>query len=362
MNYRFKFTPVWLASAVVVVIVIWMASGSVSTSQTDREDIWQDPERQASRVQVEQLAASLYQPEVVVQGQVHPWQSVVVRAQVAGTVASLPVRLGQAVNKGDTLITLSDDARTEELAQARAALEQAEKDLEGASRLRGQNLASEQELLRLKSEVATARAAEARARRALSHNAPEAPFDGVFDHRHVELGDFVQPGEHLVQIVDVTQLKVSAQVPQQKVADLSEGQTVMIQLLNGRFLTGELTFIASAADPETRSFRVEAEVDNPDQLRIAGGSATLRIGLEPILATRISPAYLNLGDDGRLAIKHVDADDKVQLTPVKLLSADTDGAWIDGLPMETRIITQGAGFVHPGDQVEAIAPTTGTGE
>ncbi|TVP60150.1 MAG: efflux RND transporter periplasmic adaptor subunit [Halomonadaceae bacterium] len=346
--------PLIIAVVAALLLLLWMTSGDISTAQNDREDIWQDPEARPSRVQVETLVAQLYQPEVVLQGQVAPWQQVMVRARVAGDVEALPKALGASVARGDRLLTLSDDARESELAQARAELNRSEADLRGAETLRGRDLSSEAELLRLKADVARAQSDVTRAQRALADREPRAPFAGVIDRREVELGDYVRPGDPLMHLVDVSRLKVTAQVPQQKVGRLALGQQIRVGLLNGTELSGELTFIASAADSETRAFRLEATLDNPDQLRIAGGSATLRIAQEPRLATRISPAYLSLGDNGRLAVKYVDNADQVQEAAIELLSADNHGAWIDGLPLETRIITQGAGFVRPGDTVEAI--------
>lgn len=346
--------PVVIAVVAALVLVLWLFSGDVSTSQDDREDLWQDPESSPSRVQVETLAAQLYQPQVVLQGQVLPWQQVMIRARVAGDVEALPLALGASVARGERLLKLSDDARQAQLNQARAELNRTEADLQGAQTLRGRDLSSEADLLRLKAEVARAQSETRRAEQALADREPRAPFTAIVDRREVELGDYVQPGDPLVQLVDVSRLKVTAQAPQQKVGRLATGQSVRVSLLDGTVLDGELTFIASAADPETRAFRLEATLNNPDQLRIAGGSATLRIAQEPRLASRISPAYLSLGSDGRLAVKYVDSDDRVQETPIELLSADNSGAWVDGLPLETRIITQGAGFVSPGDRVEAV--------
>ncbi|MDX1588349.1 MAG: efflux RND transporter periplasmic adaptor subunit [Oleiphilaceae bacterium] len=347
-----------LAVAAVLGIVLWMASGEVSTSQDDREDIWRDSESRPSKVQVETLAAQPYQPEVVLQGQVEPWQQITLRARVAGDVQSLPP-LGKKIEQGQALLTLSDEARQAQLEQANAELQRAEADLRGAETLRGRDLGSEAELMRLKAEVARARTDQARARQAVADRRPKAPFSGVIDHHDVEKGDYVRVGDSLLQLVDVSRLKATAQVPQQKVARLEVGQPVLLSLLNGETLKGELSFIASAADPQTRSFTIEASVQNPDNLRIAGGSATLRIAQETRLASRISPAYLSLNDLGQLSVKIVDDEDRVQQTPIRLLSADNEGAWIDGLPLKARIITQGAGFVRPGEQVEAIHANDG---
>src|SRR5690554_7411383 len=91
-------------------------------------------------------------------------------------------------------------------------------------------------------------------------------------------------------------------------------------------MAGVVSFVASAADPETRSFAVEVLVENPDLLRAAGGTATLNIRLPEQKAQFISPAYLTLDDDGRPGVKYVNGQDRVMFQTVKLLNVATDGA------------------------------------
>lgn len=351
--------PAALAIACVLILAIWLFSGDVRVSQSEPSDVWDTPQPEPAKVQVEALDAEVFQPEVVVQGEVMPWQRVTVRARVEGTIEALPVALGGRVREDDVLVRLSEESRPQEVARAEAQLERAEADLQAASRLRGEDLASQSEFLQRKTDVSAARAALREAELALSRTNPRAPFGGVVNRRDVEAGDQVQPGEPLIELVQVSRLKVAGRVPQQKAADLEEGQTVLVDLLDGSRLSGELVFIASAADPDTRSFRVEAAVENPERRRVAGSSATLRIGLEPRLATWISPAYLSLNENGRLGVKHLDDDDQVLFSEVRLLDAGTDGAWVDGLPLRTRLITRGAGFVAEGDQVTAVSPVEG---
>lgn len=157
-----------------------------------------------------------------------------------------------------------------------------------------------------------------------------------------------------MELVQIDRLKVTGSAPQQSVARLKNGQPVTIDLLDGRTMQGRLSFVASAANQETRSFQVEAEVDNPDRLRLAGGSATLRIALPEEPAMFMSPAHLSLGNDGKLGIRHVDDDNVVRFTNVTLRSANTAGAWVTGLPPKVQLITRGGGFVSLGQRVEPV--------
>lgn len=343
-----------LALLVVVLLVLWMASGEVKVASQKKPQAEQGREQVLPRVQTETLHTATYSPKMVIQGQIEPWRQVTVHSRVTGTVVELPVAQGAAVTKGRPLLRISEDERVAGRLRAEAKVRQIEAELSATDRLRADNLVSRTEKLRLESELASARADLIQAELAVSHLTPEVPFDGVVNHRAVEVGEYVQPGQALMEIVQVDRLKVSGAAPQQTVGRLAPGQAVKVELLDGRTLDGTISFIASAADTQSRSFRVEVEVENPDGLRVAGGSATIRVLLPEQPALFLSPAFLSLGEDGRLGVRHVGPEDRVQFTPVTLLSVTTEGAWVTGLPDEVRLITLGGGFVSPGQQVQPV--------
>ncbi|MBC7193462.1 efflux RND transporter periplasmic adaptor subunit [Marinobacter sp.] len=353
MNKR-KLSTVGLSVLIIVVLVIWMATGDVRQSRDTMPESQPEVTGELPRVQIQLLQAQLYQPFVRLQGQLMPWRSVAVSARVPATVESIKVEQGQQVRKGDVLARLSEDGRGTVVERWEARVRKLESDLAAARRLRSDNLASQSEILSLESDLAAARAELRTAKLALEHLLPAAPFDGIINARHVETGDLVQIGSPLFEVVQVERLKGLAQVPQQSVAGLVEGQPVSVDLLDGTSLEGKVNFIASAADPATRSFPVEIIVQNPDRRRVAGGTATLRIALPEVRAHFISPAYLSLGDDGRPGVTHVNDNDRVEFAHVRLLSVTTEGAWVAGLPDELRLLTRGAGFVAVGQKVEPV--------
>jgi multidrug efflux system membrane fusion protein len=232
-------------------------------------------------------------------------------------------------------------------------------DLNAAQSLRSRNLASESDLLGLESELAAAKAELEMANQAIADLVAQAPFNGVVNQKFIEVGGLVQPGTSLMQVVQVDRLKATAQIPQQAVHQVAEGQLVSVRLLDGDELSGRVRFLASAADTGTRSFAIEVEVDNPQQRRIAGGSANLAIALPEVGAHHLSPAFLALDNNGKPGVKHVGDDNKVVFSQVRLLSVKTDGAWVGGLPDNLRLITRGAGFVSEGEEVTAVAANNG---
>jgi multidrug efflux system membrane fusion protein len=290
----------------------------------------------------------------VLQGQLEAWRTVELRAQVSGTVERLDQQKGSAVSAGQVLLSLSPESRPAQLAREQAEVRQREAAATAARRLRSNKLISANDLLKVETELAEANVKLSSAQLAMANTQVRAPFAGVLDGRMVELGDFVQPGQPLLTVVDISRLKVSAQVPQQQVAKLQVGQPVRVELLDGALLQGKVHFIAAAAEAGSRSFRVEVSVDNPQQLRLAGASATLRINTGEVLGHALSPALISLDKAGRMGVKWVNAEQQVVFTPVQLLSVNSEQAWVSGLPVRVALITLGQGFVEPGETVLSI--------
>jgi multidrug efflux system membrane fusion protein len=343
--------PWLIAVAISVLLLLWLLSGSLlKTQETASADA---PEQKPglTKVEVTLLEASMMQRQHVVQGQIEAWRRVELRSQISGTVVRLDQDKGSPVKQDAVLLSLSADNRPAQVTKGEANVRQRDADAKAATRLRERNMVSTNELIRLQSQLAKARAELDMARIQLGNTQITAPFAGTYDQRMVELGDFVQPGQSLLTLVDISQLKVSAQIAQQEVIQLKLGQPVRIELLDGRELQGELHFIAAAADPGSRSFRIEVKVDNPETLRLAGASATLHVQTGESLAHRISPALLSLDKAGRHGVKWVNEHQQVVFTPVQLISVDNQGAWVSGLPHKVALITLGQGFVEPGQQV-----------
>ncbi|MFO8141855.1 MAG: efflux RND transporter periplasmic adaptor subunit [Marinobacter sp.] len=351
---KVKLGSLGLSLLVLVVIVIWMATGDLKMASDEAPAEPKQEEPAITRVEVAALQATNYQPIMKLQGQLEPWQAVMVSARVAGTVERLQVQLGDQVKAGDALLTLSTDGRDAVRERWRSNIRKLEADLSAARQLRARNLAAETDVLGLQSELSAARAELAAAELAVQHLKPAAPFDGVVNRREVDPGALVQVGTPLFEVVQIDRLKASGRIPQQTVSGVEPGQAVEINLLDGTRLAGIVSFVASAADSETRSFAVEVVVENPELKRAAGGTASVNIRLPEQNAIFISPAYLSLDDDGRPGVKYVDDNDKVVFQTVQLLNVATEGAWVSGLPDEIRLITRGGGFVAEGETVEPV--------
>lgn len=348
-----------LASLLVLALVVWLALGDFQRFQSTPAENHDTHGESLTRVEVSTQPSTLYIPQVVVQGQLAAAREAVLRANVAGLVAETPASQGEHVQPGETLLILESEALPERLQQARDELALAQAEYAGAQNLRRRELISQPELLRLQSALSASAAQVAQLEKQLRDTRPSAPFEGVLDRVQVEMGDLLQPGEEWARLVDDRHLKGEAWVSQQQVGALSEGLPVAARLLNGGELTGEVSYISRRADEATRTFYVEVILDNPERQRLAGGSAELTITLPPRAMHTLSPALFNLDERGQLAIRHLDAENRVVQSAVELVSADTQRAYVSGLPDPVTLITLGAGLVSPGEEVTPVPAQEG---
>jgi multidrug efflux system membrane fusion protein len=346
-----------IALLLAVLLLLWLATGNFYGAKTDvpAPEQAQVAEDAAVRVETLRLQAQAHTPVRIVQGQLEPLRAVDIRSQTSGHLRNRAVEWGSRVAAGDLLFHLDPETRAADLERAESELALREAELKAGEALFKKDLLSQTEYLRLKATASAARATRELNALHLAYTEIRAPFAGVVDRLPIEEGDFVQVGDTLATLVEVSELRLTGYIPQQQVYALSTGLAVEASLLDGTVLDGTLTFVASLAESSTRSFRVEARIINPDMRRIAGSSATLTIRLPERPAHRISPALLVLGEEGRLAVKAVDEARRVVELPLTILSFDTDGVWVEGLPTEVEIITLGAGFVREGDVVNAVS-------
>lgn len=241
-------------------------------------------------------------------------------APVSETIAAIPVRRGERVEAGQTLLRLdatlarAEEARVEaELAGARTSNRVAAQDLSRFQRLRRQRVASEQDLERaeLKRDEATARlrAAEAgleAARKRLRDLELVAPTSGVVDQLPYEMGERVPAGAVLVVLLSDDAPWVRVWVPESSVVHVQPGGPAEItidgigsadapRVMGGRVLdvAREPGFTPHYALTERERVHLVYEA----RIEISDAPQSLRPGLPATVHIALTPALLPLDAD-----------------------------------------------------------------
>jgi len=341
----------WIAILLALLLIGWMGSGFIFPSEAEEETA-EDNAPRVVTVAVMNSMAKVVDLVLTAEGQSTPDRSATVRAEAGGQVISVLVSRGDLVVAGQELGRIDGETIEAQLEQARASLVQATRDLENAEALQQRGVGTQDRVTQARAAKAAADAAETQALELLDNTIIRAPFAGRLNDMTLDVGEFVNPGDMVAEVLDNDPLAIVVQVPQQALARLVKGQPANVSFITGQDRAGTVGFIGNNADSQTRTFRVELMVDNPDSEMPAGLSARVAIPTGQARGHFISPAILSLGTDGSLGIKMVDAENRVTFSQIEIVRAQTDGIWVTGLPEEANVITVGQGFVNEGDIVD----------
>lgn len=349
----------WIALVILVLVVGWMASGFVIPSEEAEPEATEQAEAEPPAVLVRQSRAEPVTLTFGAEGQALPERDTVVRAEASGTVESLPVDKGAAVERGATLAQLSSAEADAALSQAEEERARAQREFDNASQLLERGVATADRVAEARAALAAAEAQVASAEQALQDLTIVAPFAGRVEQLDINEGEYVVAGDQVARIVDTDPLTVAIQVPQQSLNRIETGQTAEVQFITGQTREGTVSFVGSAAASETRTFLAEIEVENGDGEIPAGVSAEVTIPTGDTQAHFVQPSIVSLSPEGEIGVKTVE-DGAVVFHPVEIVKTEINGVWATGLPDEAEIITVGQGFVRGGEAVR-IQPAESAG-
>ena len=125
-------------------------------------------------------------------------------------------------------------------------------------------------------------AAEARvelAQTQLDRSILRAPFSGRIDDRYYDQGEMVPPGGQVFRIVDSRRMKLTSELSERDVTEVEEGITaeVLFDAFPDTVFHADLTFVATTADPASRTYACEFEMDNPNGMIRGGMHARIKV-------------------------------------------------------------------------------------
>lgn len=351
-----------LAALIAGGVGFWMWSGDVVVGgRSDGENAARPlAERSDSRkdapfkVKVREMTATDRINVLEIRGITEADAKVTVRAETSGRIIERPAREGEIVAKGDVLCVLDRGTREARVLEAQAQLTQARIDFEAATQLSSKGFTAENRVTALKAsfDAATARLREAELE--LERTIIRAPVSGVVESPMAKIGDHLAIGAACGTLVDTDPMVAIGQVSEASIGLIQVGMPAEVNLITGQAPQGKVRYVAPAADPNTRTFRVEIEFPNPDGVARDGTTALTRLPLKAEKAHKISPAILTLNDAGLVGLRVVKEDNTAQFVPVTILGGEADGVWIGGLPDVVRVIVVGQDYVGDGQVVEPV--------
>ena len=189
-----------------------------------------------------------------------------VTTESGGVVRSIEVDAGQPVRAGAVLVRLNSANEEATLRSLEASAKLAKVQADRWRKLGADKLVSLDDVQSKVTAAATAQAQVDAQRALIEQKTIRAPFSGVLGIRKVNLGQFVSPGDAIVSLQQLDPIYLDFSLPEQRIGQLVEGSMVRatVDAMPGAVFDGKVTAIEPLVDPNTRNFKAQATVQNPD--------------------------------------------------------------------------------------------------
>ncbi|MFC5067941.1 efflux RND transporter periplasmic adaptor subunit [Flaviflagellibacter deserti] len=284
-------------------------------------------------------------------------ESVSVAAEIAGRIASIGAREGEAVKTGDTLVQLDDALARAEMANVEANLRLAQSNYDRATTLTRSGAGTERARDEALAALETGRAAVELARVRLDKMNIRAPFDGTVGIRTVSVGAYAQIGQALMNLEKIDTLKLDFRLPEINLRDVHVGQTVLITVdaYPGQTYEGQVYAIDPLLDVNGRALKIRARLQNPgNRLRpglfarvtVTGASrGNVVVVPEGAIVPRGNDVFVYRVEGGKAL------ESKVKLGERRAGQVEV----VEGLTADSMVVVAGQGRLRDGAVVEVIA-------
>lgn len=259
----------WTIAAVILVIagmVFMLSSNKKKMAEESAATVGMDSNVPVQTVKVN---TETYSADFAANGTAQAVKELNFVSNTQGRVVKIMVEKGDKVRQGQTLLKVDSELMEADYEAAKAAYDQMKIDEERFTRSKEAGGVTQQQLDNIRTQLVAAESRMARARRMLEDATVKAPIAGTINMRYVETGSLIAPNVPLFDIVSDSRLKVTCNVPESKVRQLSEGQTVTAttSTLPGQTFTGTINFIGVKTD-RGLNYPIEVILDEDEQLLI----------------------------------------------------------------------------------------------
>ena len=299
-----------------------------------------------------------------------------ISAEVGGSIRAMPVDEGDPIVGGETVLaeidgvwaTLRLDQAKAQVAAAAALLDQAKRDLKYLEDLAAANSAKPREVDTARSEVANLEARLLAATAEQKVAAEEvarlrvfAPFNGVVVAKHVEVGQWVEQGSPVVDVISTGPIDAVVDVPEDLISRVELGMDVELVIRSlDLTTTGKVVAINPAGSTVARTYPVKVRLEDGGKLK-PGMSVMARIPTSSVQPTIVVPRDAVLSGASGSAVWVVvpqgegpEAPQMALPAPVQILFGVDDRYAVKPLPSNgpplmpgMMVVTEGAERLHP---------------
>jgi RND family efflux transporter MFP subunit len=372
----FVFKKRYVFPIALLIIVTCSFVGCSSKSDSPSSDTAQSSDRLAPAVWVAAVEYGNLEETIQGTGTLEGWEDISILAKVSGTVTKINARLGDRLEKEQSILEIEPEVQELRLAQAEAVLLQAEANYQTSSAdlARYETLFKQGDISQMEIEAARAaemnnlgmlRSAEAAvelAKRAVTDSRVGVPTDGYLASLDVEEGELVSPGTPICRVVQLSPLKLALELTEQEIIHIKKNQKVRIEpdAFPDMIVFGVVHRVGVAADRNSRLFPVEIQISQFPEVLKPGMVVRAYIILKEHRDIVVIPKNSLIKTESGFHVFVIDDASIAHKTTVSIGAEDTKNVVVEsGLQVNSKFVIRGQQILDDGVKVRIETPRKG---
>ena len=298
-------------------------------------------------------------PSIKSVGSIKAINGIDVANEVPGIIESINFESGDTVKQGDVLVRLNTAIDEAAVRTRRAESQLAEQEFKRISDLLPRRAVSQSQFDEAKANFDAARARVNEAEAQFGKKVIRAPFDGTLGIRMVDQGEYLATGTPIVEINMLHPIYVDYTLSEKNLPDVARDYSVIatVAAVPKREFEGKVSAINTSVNPETRTVRIRATLDNPENLLRPGMFATILTKQpednEVVTIPRTAISYNTYGDFVFAIVANDDGDLIVERRSITAgQTRDKRVAVLSGLEAGEKVVSKGLLRLRAGQKVK----------
>jgi len=315
---------------------------------------------QGTRVVVAPVSAGTFTDFIQLSGMVEAVKSAAIMPEMGGKVMKIHVREGQFVAKGDKLVSLDSEVMQNSLAELEKGYELALTMYNSQKNLWDQGVGSEMQYIQTKNQKESLERTMETLKSQLAMSEITAPFDGRVEKIYLKAGESASMGRPVLDLVNLGQLYVNTEVSESYIQSVHRGDTAWLEFPNlpGVTKTVPVSFVSQVINPQSRTFSIRVEINNPKGEIKPNMLANLKLRVLELSEIITVPTILVRHDfEGEFIYLAKEKEGKYFATKSYVSTGHSDGersVVTDGLMAGDWLVVKGYNQIKEGTLLEII--------
>ena len=328
---------------IVVALVVLAAMKLMSNKEKVEKKLYVHNSATAVYVESSTPVTHTFQDALSFLGTFEPYRQNTIGSDASGKIIRLAVQEGDRVSQGQLIAKIDDEMLRLQIQNAEIGIEGQQNDDNRYTTLQKENAIAGVQVEKTKLGLRSAEVQKKQLQKQLRSTSITAPFSGVITKKLVDLGSVIGPGTPLVELTDISSLKLTVSVPERDIMKFTLGKQVSVfcDIYGSKLFAGKVTNINVQAD-KAHNFKVQITVKNPASSQImAGMYGSVKLGNNQSKTALAIPRKAMVGSSKDPKVYVIENGKAV----LKSFSAGTsDGEFIevaDGLTKNDQIVVKG---------------------